>query len=274
MRQIHNPHIIAGETDKSCRQFGSKLPEGLEYGLRKRSFCFSTGFEDFDKLFPENGIPSGQLLEFTGSISCGKTSLVLKILSALSGMLKKSRLEVAGDLVPPWQDVTCRCHFTCQVTPRFRGSGPDTTAHGVFQHSLSDGLITYVDAGNMFFPESAISYGISPDRLLVLKPKSLSEAIRSTELVFKSGRSSLVVCDLVDSHGVVPASQFHRLRTQVVRSEGLLFFLTDIDARAIPPSMMSAQFTVTRETVTSTLVTVSKSRIMPVGKQTKVVLNE
>jgi recombination protein RecA len=45
---------------------------------------FSTGFRKLDALFPGNGIPYGQLIEITGDISSGKTSLLFAMLSQIT----------------------------------------------------------------------------------------------------------------------------------------------------------------------------------------------
>jgi len=46
--------------------------------------AFSTGLPELDALFPLRGIPYGQLIEITGGVSSGKTSLLLKLLAHLT----------------------------------------------------------------------------------------------------------------------------------------------------------------------------------------------
>ena len=58
-----------------------KWPEALCSTTDDSELVFSTGFPDLDTLFPLFGIPYGQLIEVTGGISSGKTSLLLRLLA-------------------------------------------------------------------------------------------------------------------------------------------------------------------------------------------------
>ena len=59
-----------------------KWPETVGKASDRLSLIFSTGMTAIDTLFPQQGIPYGQLVEITGAPSSGKTSLLLKIMAA------------------------------------------------------------------------------------------------------------------------------------------------------------------------------------------------
>jgi hypothetical protein len=190
-----------------------KFPEALAGGDALSPFIFKTGISSLDSLFPGGSIPYGQLIEITGTFSCGKTSLLLHILSRLVSVRR----------------------------------------------------FAYVDTGNTFFPGAATAAGIDLDRLAIIKPKGMADAIRSTEMMLRLKVAKCVVCDLFGQRGLLPVPLFHRLRAHTVRSKGLVFFVTDSNSQVIPPSMMSLQLTIRRKNAISVLVTVTRSRISREG---------
>ena len=134
--------------------------------------------------------------------------------------------------------------------------------------------VAYVDSSNSFFSGAAVACGVDINQLLVVKPRNLSEALRTTELLLRHKLVGCVACDLVAQRGTVTVAQLHRLRIHTVRCKGLVFFVTENNSPAIPPSMMSLQLKVNRKDATTVLVTVTKSRISPEGAQAEVTLHE
>ncbi|UCD64262.1 MAG: hypothetical protein JSW34_02155 [Candidatus Zixiibacteriota bacterium] len=57
-----------------------KWPEAAFKTTGEKQAVFSTDIKAIDSLFPHGGIPFGQLVEITGPISSGKTSLLYKML--------------------------------------------------------------------------------------------------------------------------------------------------------------------------------------------------
>jgi hypothetical protein len=212
MPAISTPIIDPAITNVK-RLIKGKFPEALATGGALSPFIFKTGISSFDSLFPGGGIPYGQLIEITGAVSCGKTSLLLHILSRLVSVKR----------------------------------------------------FAYVDTGNTFFPGAATAAGIDSGRLAIIKPKSMADAIRSTEMTLRSKVAKCVACDLFGQRGSLPVPLFHRLRAHTVRSKGLVFFITDSNSHVIPPSMMSLQLTIRRNNAASVLVTVTRSRVSREG---------
>ncbi len=198
-----------------CRYEGP-FPGG---GLEERK-VFHTGLAALDRLFP-SGIPYGQLIELTGSASCGKTSLLLSI---LAGQVK------------------------------------EMTA-------------AYIDVSDMFFPGAAQACGVNLDRLIVVRPRSLPEALRTMELLLRYRVVGCLACDLVTQYRALSTSWLHRLRTHTVRRHGLVFFLTEDSRRIIAPSMMSVRLQVQRRDASTIQVVVAKSRISPEGVTAEVKMN-
>jgi hypothetical protein len=183
---------------------------------------WKTGIPGIDRLFTGGAIPFGQLIEITGGMSSGKTSLILKVLSG----------------------------------------------------EIQRGQVAYVDLSNMFYPDSAAASGIDLGCMLVVKPETLGEALRTTELLLKYRMAGCIVVDLVGQGGSIAVPAFHRLRTLTVRSSSTLFFLTEDNTGIIPPSMISIRFEVTRKDSKSVVVTVSRSRISVEGMRSEVPLYE
>jgi len=61
-----------------------KWPDAAGPTPERLRLTFSTGLDSLDRLFPNGGIPCGQLLEITGEPSSGKTSLLYTMLAALT----------------------------------------------------------------------------------------------------------------------------------------------------------------------------------------------
>ncbi|HWR82845.1 MAG TPA: ATPase domain-containing protein [Candidatus Deferrimicrobium sp.] len=132
----------------------------------------------------------------------------------------------------------------------------------------------YIDIGNMFFSDAAACCGVALPRLVVVKPRRLAEAIRTTELVLRHKLAGCVVCDLVGQRETLPMAWFHRLRAHTVRCRGIVFFITENNSQIIPPSMVSMQLEVSRRDDAVVHVRVSKSRISPEGVWAEVRLDE
>jgi len=77
-----------------------KWPESLSAASERSDRVFATGMDAFDSLFPGKGIPLGQLVEITGSLSSGKTSFLFRILAALTKKQIAAYLDFSNSFFP------------------------------------------------------------------------------------------------------------------------------------------------------------------------------
>lgn len=72
-----------------------KWPEAL-IDHQAAASLFSTGLKAFDGLFPSGGIPYGQLIELTGDAGSGKTSLLWRLVAALTKQRQVAYVDLSG----------------------------------------------------------------------------------------------------------------------------------------------------------------------------------
>jgi hypothetical protein len=147
-----------------------------------------------------------------------------------------------------------------------------------------DRTAAYVDFGNSFFPDAAVSSGVDLTRLLVIKPSCKSadrikNGIRTAELLLRERSADVIVLDLVGQslrgrQAVLPINLLHRLRLKTVRAKGLVIFLTQNNSEIIPSSMASLRLQTKRtgKSEDSLEITVTKSRISAEGARVEVCL--
>ena len=138
---------------------------------------------------------------------------------------------------------------------------------------LSTMPAAYIDASGTFFPSAAAAAGVSLERLLVIPVSSETEAVLAAGRIQHSTAARVVVCDLTGRRQALSTTLIHRLRIGALKYHRLVIFLTDQSAHVLPPSMMSAQLTVTRRNRSTVIVTVTKSRITAEGKCAEVRLS-
>lgn len=78
-----------------------KWPESFYAGSDWSSLRFTTGITELDRLFPEGGIPYGQLIEVSGDTSSGKTGLVFVMLASITRSGTAAYIDLQGTLFPP-----------------------------------------------------------------------------------------------------------------------------------------------------------------------------
>ncbi|MEW6413194.1 MAG: hypothetical protein AB1483_12110 [Candidatus Zixiibacteriota bacterium] len=91
-----------------------KWPEATFKAAESEKIVFATGIEEIDRLLPHRGIPLGQMIEMTGPVSSGKTSLLYKILAKIT----HERLAVYFDLSNsfyPSAATCCGVNIDCLV---------------------------------------------------------------------------------------------------------------------------------------------------------------
>jgi recombination protein RecA len=130
----------------------------------------------------------------------------------------------------------------------------------------------YIDASGTFYPPAAYRAGVSCERLAFMAATAEIQAALAAERVLDSGTARVVACDLTGCQQTLSTGLVHRLRMTAVRRRGLVFFLTENARSVLPPSMMSAQFTVTARRHHALTVAVTKSRLMPVGRTAEVIV--
>ncbi len=82
-----------------ARQIQNRWPQAL-FSAQEPGLVFATGHREFDKLFPHGGIPYGQLIEITGGIVCGKTSLLFMLLAKITSRGIAAYLDYSNSFYP------------------------------------------------------------------------------------------------------------------------------------------------------------------------------
>lgn len=77
-----------------------KWPEAAGLASERLNLAFRTGFPALDALFPHQGIPCGQLIEITGGVSSGKTTLLLTLLASLSRSGRAVYIDLSRSFFP------------------------------------------------------------------------------------------------------------------------------------------------------------------------------
>ncbi|MBD3258296.1 hypothetical protein GF377_07670 [candidate division GN15 bacterium] len=71
------------------QQLKSRWPEAVRNLNQTQTLVFPTGLPELDQLLPLQGIPYGQLIEITGGVSSGKTSLLFRLMAGMSSANKR-----------------------------------------------------------------------------------------------------------------------------------------------------------------------------------------
>ncbi len=77
-----------------------KWPEAVATSKGLTETVFKTGLTPLDDLFPMGGIPCGQLIEITGSVACGKTGLLHRMLASLINHGNVTYIDFSGGFFP------------------------------------------------------------------------------------------------------------------------------------------------------------------------------
>lgn len=95
-RPGHTAEAVAG-----LKKFVSAQMPGVSFAQSTLDGpLFVTEIAALDSLFPGGGIPYGQLIEITGSVSCGKTSLLNMILARLTQKRVVAYVDVSNSFFP------------------------------------------------------------------------------------------------------------------------------------------------------------------------------
>ncbi len=76
-------------------------PEALYVGDVSQGEGFPVNSPVLQPLFPDIGVPAGQLLEITGGVSCGKTSVLLQLLTGISQRTDILYIDFGRTFFPP-----------------------------------------------------------------------------------------------------------------------------------------------------------------------------
>ena len=222
-----------------------KWPEAIRSLTDQSDRFFATGQVELDAFFPSGrGIPYGQLIEITGGMSSGKTSLLFSLLAAnITTGHTAAYVDFGNSFFPDAADATGLDLSRLLVIKPTTGAPPP----GV-------GL------------DSAPTINGGP-------PDQIKSGLRSGELLLRDRHADIIVFDLVRHRTSLPIGLLHRLRLKTVRTKGLVIFLTQT-ARIIPASMTSLRFEVQRSNdhPHHLLITVTKSRLCAEGLQCQVCL--
>jgi len=80
---------------------GQRWPEAVYVGETGHGESFPVNAPALRPLFPDAGIPAGQLLEITGGISSGKTSVLLQLLAGISQRTSVLYVDFGRTFFPP-----------------------------------------------------------------------------------------------------------------------------------------------------------------------------
>lgn len=138
---------------------------------------------------------------------------------------------------------------------------------------IRTGNVAYVDFCGSFFPSAALVSGLDVDRILVVRPDSISAGLRAAELVLRHRLACCVVLDLVGERTHLPHTLIHRLRLHTVRAKAIVIFLTENNSDLIPASMTSLKLEISRTNTAGIAVKVARSRISQEGISTEVLLS-
>lgn len=144
------------------------------------------------------------------------------------------------------------------------GCGKTSLSLRLLASASQVGTVGYIDRSGSFFAPAAIASGVRADRLVVVRPGSLSDALRSAELLFEHQAAGAVVCDIIGETIPLSETLLHRLRRKTVRACALMILLTRSPHRLLPPSLVSLRLEVTRHQG-AMFITVGKSRICREG---------
>jgi hypothetical protein len=78
-----------------------RWPEALYAGRINSGNSFLVSFAELAPLFPETGIPYGQLIEITGGVSSGKTTLLQRLIAGLKPLPEGLYVDIGNGFFPP-----------------------------------------------------------------------------------------------------------------------------------------------------------------------------
>lgn len=224
-----------------------KWPEAVRSLTDVSDRFFATGQTELDAFFPSGrGIPYGQLIEITGGVSSGKTSLLFSLLAANSRTA--AYVDFGNSFFP---DAASAADLDLSRLLVIKPISSPTINGGPPRVTLSR------------------SKGGEPDRSSL----QLKSGLRSGELLLRNRHADIIVFDLVKHRTPLPIGLLHRLRLKTVRAKGLVIFLTQA-ANIIPASMTSLRLKAQRSDDHShrLLITVTKSRLCAEGLRCQVSL--
>ncbi len=106
-RKPDEPAMSPDNTDNTPQELAElkrlirhKWPEAAGLASERLNLTFSTGLPPLDAIFPNRGIPCGQLIELTGGLSSGKTTLLLTMLAALTRNGRAVYIDLSRSFFP------------------------------------------------------------------------------------------------------------------------------------------------------------------------------
>jgi hypothetical protein len=136
----HEPTLLIDKPDVDTlkRLVSKRWPEAVINSADSATPSFITGVASLDQLFPTGGIPYGQLMEITGGVSSGKTTLLLRVLATLTARETVAYVDFSGSFFPAGAISTgVDPDRLLVVTPRNMLSGL-RTAELLFRHRMAD----------------------------------------------------------------------------------------------------------------------------------------
>jgi recombination protein RecA len=82
----------------------------------------------------------------------------------------------------------------------------------------------FIDLSGELYPPAAAQLGVLLQRLLIVRPTSLSQALKACEILVRGGAARIIVLDLPPGTPPLRLSTYHRLRRRV-RTQGVTFLV-------------------------------------------------
>lgn len=128
-------------------------------------------------------------------------------------------------------------------------SGMTTLAHKLTAKAqLEQGTAAYIDLSRTFDPDFAVRCNVSLERLLLVRPENVAQALEIARDLFKEGKLNLVLLDLVSASAASSnrnlGTMLRRLHEPLVKSGSAAVFLLLAPQR--PPWQALDEYTHTR----------------------------
>lgn len=146
-----------------------------------------TGLTPLDAVLPHNGLPCGAITEiFSNSLGVGSMALAMRI--AYQCITRERHSNVAESLYSDPGQVGRISSASAPTIPPSRG--------GAEGGSDDHRRIVLIDTTKDFYPPAAWQYGITLDRLVVIRPANVKETFWATEQVLRCSGVAAVIASL------------------------------------------------------------------------------
>ncbi len=238
-------------------------------GWRRR--FVPTGLKPLDAVLPQNGLPCGAITEiFSNGCGVGSMALAMRMAGRCVGYRQYSNTaEVSHpdprhvEWIPPataWAHSkrTGETHPTepstispsrgekdPSVVPPYQGQRSGPWTEGKEGGSTGHRYIVLIDTAKDFYPPAAWQYGLTLDRLVIIRPATEREAFWATEQVLRCSGVAAVIASLTNLEE--PLSRRLQLAAESSGCIGLLLRSTSRRVKSFAAIQMLVEGTSTEE---------------------------